>query len=113
MAPSLARLAGVIRPNLREVRGHTAVSQPLWMIDASSELDFRWFHLPNYESGLFLLIVLGDVEFLSDPPSQHALAGNIRNGVSRLPIWRDSLSEGLKLPIVIFLGFLLRLVMPV
>ncbi len=77
VAASEARLARVIRPNMPGVRGHTiviAVSQPLRMIVTSSELDFRWLHLPNYESGFFLLNVLGDVEFLSDPPAQHPLA---------------------------------------
>lgn len=78
---SLARLARVIRPNLPEVRGNTAVSQPLRMIGPSSVLDFGGFHLPYYESGFFLFKVLGYIEFFPDPPSQHPLARNIRYGV--------------------------------
>jgi hypothetical protein len=78
---SLTRLAGVIRPYMAEVRGYTAVSLPLRVIVTSSVLDFGGLHLPYYESGFFLLKVLGDVEFLPDPPAQHPLARNIRYGV--------------------------------
>ena len=81
VASTLARLAGVIRLHMPKVRGHTDVSQSLRMVVTSSELDLRWFHLPNYESRFFLLKVLGDVEFFSNLPSQHALARNIRNRV--------------------------------
>jgi hypothetical protein len=78
---SLPRLARVIRPYMPEVRGNTAVSLPLRMIVTSSVLDFGGLHLSYYESGFFLLKVLGDVEFLPDPPAQHPFARNVRNGV--------------------------------
>ena len=51
------------------------------MIVTSSALDFGGLYLPNYESGFFLIKVLGEVEFLPEPPAHHFLAKNIRYGV--------------------------------